>query len=110
MQNTTNPASPYCLVRKRASALMGATEAWVWLSIGKLSDTPGWSDRYLESIAASDEGCAVILRLLDKLEAGEPVPVQLIWEREPTSPSLLQLIKGRLYEVRGGKRSRVRLP
>ena len=106
----SNSASPYCLVRKRATALLGATEAWVWLCIGKLSDTPGWSDRYLESIAASNEGCAVILRLLDKLEAGEPIPVQLIWEREPTSPSLLQLVKGRLYEVRDGKRTRVRLP
>lgn len=100
----------YRLAKLRAEAMMGAPTAWLFLNLGKLFDWPGWSGRYLSELARTDEGQVVLTRLLDILEAGGTVPVQLMYEYDLAHYPVLQVIEKQLYEVWRGGRERVAFP
>ncbi len=92
-------------VKKRAAEVLGEPNATLWLTQGKAYDTPNWSGRYLNDLAQSGEGCAVLMRFLEALAVGDAVPVVLMDRFHAGEFTSLQLIGGRLHEVRpGGKR------
>lgn len=101
----------YRLIKTRAVSLVGAPVAWLLLTLGKLYDTPGWSGRYVIDLARSEDGSTALMNLLDKLAAGEAVPILLfdVYALTADFPAL-QLIDGRLYQVWPGKRELVEFP
>ena len=91
-------------VKRRAAEVLGAPNADLWLTQGKMYDTPGWSGRYLGDLAGSAGRCEVLMRFLEALAAGDAVPVVLADRFHTGEFSSLQLIDGRLHEVgRDGK-------
>jgi hypothetical protein len=95
-------------VHTRAVKLLSARNIPVWLSQGKVYNTPGWSDKYVTELAASVDGCAVLAKFVDALAAGDPVPIKLMDRHVPGDLGVLQLIDGQLYEVlRKGRRQPV---
>ena len=108
--NLSQSLQEYRLVKVRAQAMMGVPTAWLFLNFGKLFDWPGWSGRYLSELTSTEDGRAVLTRLLDMLQSGGTVPVLLIYSCDLTHYPVLQVIEGQLYEVWRGGRERVRFP
>lgn len=95
-------------VKKRAEEVLGEPNVSLWLTQGKVYDTPGWSGRYLNDLAGSGEGCAALMRLLAVLDTGNAVPVVLMDRFHAGEFTSLQLVNGQLHEVwADGKRQAV---
>ena len=86
-------------VHAQAVKLSGARNVFLCMNEGKLYDTPDWSGQRLAELAASDGGCAVLKSILDSLERGDAVPIELMDRHVSTGLPKLQVIDGQLYEI-----------
>ena len=85
-------------VRARADVVLGEA-ATRFLCLGKLYGE-GEPGRYISSFLGSAEGCETVLRLIEQLEAEEPLEAVVVdlQDEEPAGPGrpVLKLIVGHL--------------
>lgn len=93
----------YKIVRDRATALLGEPLGARFIRVGKVYGARQFSGQYISALVRTEDGCAFVLRLLERLAAGSRIPVILMDTYRtgigPESFPLLQIEGGKLYRV-----------